>query len=71
MLTIIPFFREIVISAFECPHCHFKNTGIQSASQIASKGIRYELRVKGKEVRNPNYFLFNSDLGSQSAISKI
>lgn len=47
MLTVIPYFREVVISAFECPHCGFKNTGIQSASQIAERGVQYEILVRG------------------------
>lgn len=49
LLTRIPFFREIIIMSFECPHCHFKNSEIQPAAQIAEKGSRYQLKIEAKE----------------------
>lgn len=45
LLTRIPFFREIIIMSFFCPHCNFKNSEIQSAGEIQQKGSRYELRL--------------------------
>ncbi|KAL5120226.1 nucleolar zinc-finger protein [Pleosporales sp. CAS-2024a] len=45
LLTKIPFFREIVIMSFECPHCHFKNTEVQPAGEIQQRGIKFTLRV--------------------------
>ncbi|TAQ85992.1 hypothetical protein B7494_g5680 [Chlorociboria aeruginascens] len=45
LLTRIPFFREIIIMSFFCPHCNFKNAEIQSAGEIQQKGSRYELRL--------------------------
>ena len=48
LLTRIPFFREIVIMSFSCPHCHFRNNEIQSAGQIQPKGARYALRVENE-----------------------
>ena len=45
LLTRIPHFREVVIMAFECPHCHFRNSEIQSAGAIAEKGCTYTCRV--------------------------
>lgn len=45
LLTRIPFFREIIIMSFYCPHCSFKNTEIQSAGEIQQRGSRYELRL--------------------------
>ena len=41
LLTSIPYFKEIVIMSFECPHCGFKNAEIQPASQIQEKGAKY------------------------------
>ena len=29
LLTRIPYFREVIIMSFECPHCGFKNSEIQ------------------------------------------
>ncbi|EPE25704.1 hypothetical protein GLAREA_01616 [Glarea lozoyensis ATCC 20868] len=45
LLTRIPFFREIIIMSFYCPHCSFKNSQIQSAGEIQQRGARYELRL--------------------------
>ncbi|KAK6457573.1 nucleolar zinc-finger protein [Scheffersomyces xylosifermentans] len=49
LLTKIPFFREIILMSFECPHCGFKNSEIQPAAQIAEKGSRYVLKLEKKE----------------------
>lgn len=46
LLTKIPYFREIILMSFECPHCGFKNSEIQSAAQIAERGARYTLIVE-------------------------
>ncbi|KAF2030099.1 zinc finger protein-like protein zpr1 [Setomelanomma holmii] len=49
LLTKIPFFREIVIMSFECPHCHFKNTEVQPAGEIQQRGAKFSLRVDKPE----------------------
>ncbi|KAH8684399.1 ZPR1 zinc-finger domain-containing protein [Tricladium varicosporioides] len=49
LLTRIPFFREIILMSFYCPHCYFKNSEIQSAGEIQQKGCHYELRLRGME----------------------
>ncbi|KAJ1340637.1 hypothetical protein BSLG_004731 [Batrachochytrium salamandrivorans] len=48
LLTVIPHFREVVLMAFECPHCFFRNNEIQSATSLAEKGIHQVLQVDGK-----------------------
>ncbi|KAL3421484.1 Zinc finger protein ZPR1 [Phlyctema vagabunda] len=45
LLTRIPYFREIILMSFFCPHCSFKNAEIQSAGEIQQRGSRYELRL--------------------------
>ena len=45
MLTRIPFYRDVIISSFECEHCHFKNNGIESANKIQEHGVRIKLTV--------------------------
>ncbi|MBN3301532.1 zinc finger protein ZPR1 [Amia ocellicauda] len=52
LLTKIPFFREIIISSFACPHCNFNNTEIQSAGRIQDQGVCYTLSVRSKEDMN-------------------
>ncbi|OCK97831.1 zinc finger protein-like protein zpr1, partial [Cenococcum geophilum 1.58] len=45
LLTKIPFFREIIIMSFDCPHCHFRNSEIQPAGEIRQRGIKYTLKA--------------------------
>uniref|UniRef100_A0A8C0Y8M8 Zinc finger protein ZPR1 n=2 Tax=Cyprinus carpio TaxID=7962 RepID=A0A8C0Y8M8_CYPCA len=51
LLTKIPFFKEIIISSFTCPHCNWTNTEIQSAGRIQEQGVLYTLQVKTKEFK--------------------
>ncbi|OJD37778.1 zinc finger protein zpr1 [Diplodia corticola] len=46
LLTRIPFFKEIVIMSFDCPHCGFKNAEIQPAGEIQPRGAKYLLKVE-------------------------
>lgn len=48
LFTRIPFFREVVVMSFECPHCHWKNNELQPAATIQEKGIRFRLEVKNQ-----------------------
>ena len=45
LLVNIPFFKEIIISAFECLHCHTVNNSVQQASQIQKKGCKIQLKI--------------------------
>lgn len=46
MLTRIPFYRDVIISSFQCDHCHYKNNGIESANRIQENGVRISLTVE-------------------------
>lgn len=46
LLTRVPFFKEIILMAFECPHCGFRNNEVQSGSAIQPRGVRCVLRVR-------------------------
>lgn len=46
LLTKIPFYREMILMSFKCPHCGFENNETQSASEIQEKGIKIILKVK-------------------------
>ena len=45
LLTSIPLFKEVMISSFECPECHYKENDIRSASGIADTASKYVLTV--------------------------
>ncbi|KAI3455837.1 hypothetical protein Pfo_012500 [Paulownia fortunei] len=45
LLTLIPHFRKILLSAFECPHCGERNNEVQFAGEIQPKGCHYFLEV--------------------------
>uniref|UniRef100_A0A3Q3RJI6 ZPR1 zinc finger n=1 Tax=Mastacembelus armatus TaxID=205130 RepID=A0A3Q3RJI6_9TELE len=44
LLTRIPFFKEIIVSSFNCANCAWSNTEIQSAGRIQEQGVCYTLR---------------------------
>jgi zinc finger protein len=45
LLTRIPFFRDVIIMSFECPHCGYRNNEIQPTGTIAEMACRFELFV--------------------------
>ena len=45
MFTKIPFFREIMISAFNCDHCGNRNSEVTFAGKLEDFGVKYELNV--------------------------
>ncbi|TPX34852.1 hypothetical protein SmJEL517_g02585 [Synchytrium microbalum] len=52
LLTRIPHFREIVLMAFECPHCGFRNSEVQSATITQELGEKQTCRIDSKEDMN-------------------
>lgn len=42
--------REIIIMAFECPHCGFRNNELQSAGVVNERGHTITLSIQNKEV---------------------
>lgn len=49
LLYKIPFFRDILLESFECPHCHLKNNSVKAAGQIQEQGSQYTLEVEGPQ----------------------
>jgi len=45
MLTKIPFFKEIMVSAFQCDHCGMKNSEVSFAGKLEDYGVKYEVNV--------------------------
>ncbi|KAF9928427.1 hypothetical protein BGZ65_006286 [Modicella reniformis] len=52
LLTRVPHFREIIIMAFECPHCNFRSNELQQANAIAVGGAIYKCHVTTKSDLN-------------------
>ncbi|CAL5322935.1 unnamed protein product [Camellia sinensis] len=43
LLTLIPHFKKILLSAFECPHCGERNNEVQFAGELQPRGCHYQL----------------------------
>lgn len=52
LLTSIPHFKELIIAAFECPDCNYQNNSVESAHQIADKGLKFTLTVDNQHDLN-------------------
>ncbi|CAO3636965.1 unnamed protein product [Mucor fragilis] len=52
LLSKIPHFKEIIIMAFECPHCGFRNNELQSAGVFNERGHTITLSIKTKDDMN-------------------
>eukprot|EP00792_Barthelona_sp_PAP020_P005887 TRINITY_DN2838_c1_g2_i2.p1 TRINITY_DN2838_c1_g2~~TRINITY_DN2838_c1_g2_i2.p1 ORF type:complete len:494 (-),score=137.61 TRINITY_DN2838_c1_g2_i2:789-2270(-) len=48
LLTRIPFFKEVVVMAFKCPHCGYRDHTIEEASEIQDYGINFKLKVEDR-----------------------
>jgi len=49
LLTSIPYFKEVAIMSFECPHCNTINNELQSVSDMQPKGVRYKVKCTKDE----------------------
>jgi zinc finger protein len=49
LLTKIPFFQDIVVISFSCPHCGYRNNEIQAAATLEDYASKVTLRVICKE----------------------
>lgn len=45
LLTKIPYYRDVILMAFECPHCGFKSSEMQSAGAVGVKALTFTLSV--------------------------
>lgn len=59
LLTKIPFFKEIIIMAFDCPNCGYKNSEIQPGQSLADQGVRIEVTVTNVKVKKFSHKIFN------------
>ncbi|CAF1109848.1 unnamed protein product [Rotaria sordida] len=45
LLTHIPYYKDVILSSFECDSCHSKNNDIQPAQRIESYGISINVHI--------------------------
>ncbi|OVA05104.1 zinc finger protein [Macleaya cordata] len=64
LLTRIPHFREVVLMAFECPHCHERNNEVQFAGQLQPRGCCYSLKIPSGDRKMLNRQVVKSDSAS-------
>ena len=45
LLTRIPYYKEVILSSFECDTCHFKNNDIQPAQRVEKYGVLLNVHI--------------------------
>ncbi|KAJ1443265.1 Zinc finger, ZPR1-type [Sesbania bispinosa] len=61
LLTLIPHFRKILLSAFECSHCGERNNEVQFAGEIQPRGCCYSLEIPSGEQKMLNRQVVKSE----------
>ncbi|KAK6931945.1 Zinc finger, ZPR1-type [Dillenia turbinata] len=61
LLTMIPHFRKILLSAFECPHCGERNSEVQFAGELQPRGCNYTLKFQAGDLKMLNRQVLKSD----------
>ncbi len=49
LFTEIPFFRQVIIMSFRCPHCGVSNNEMQPGSAVQPLGSTYRVTLRGAE----------------------
>lgn len=52
LLTVIPYFREVIVCSFRCEHCGHSNNEIQSAGEIQPLGAIYTVKCTDRDDLN-------------------
>lgn len=52
LMTKIPFFKDIIIMSFTCQSCGYRTNEIESAADLADKGINFTLKVQTQKDMN-------------------
>lgn len=53
LLVRVPYFRDIIICAFECPHCGFRSNEVQSVDGLSENGgVKFTVNVSEPSVLN-------------------
>ena len=46
LMTKIPFFKDIIIMSFSCPHCGFRSNEVEPGEALSDHGINFKLTVQ-------------------------
>ena len=71
LLTSIPYFRDVIIMSFSCPHCHQSSSEVQPASEIGERGRRFTLSVSHSEAASTRRSLDRQIIRSETAVIRI
>ena len=64
MYTKIPFFREIILSSFNCEHCGNRNNEVEFGGSLNDLGVKYTLTVV--DIKSLNRSVVKSEFASIS-----
>ena len=67
LLTSIPYFRDVIIMSFACPHCHCQSSEVQPAAEIQDRGRRFTLSVDHTNKDNTDRDLNRQLIKSETA----
>lgn len=59
LLTRIPYYKDVILSSFECDSCHFKNNDIQPAQRVESYGIMITVHMMNSRDLNRQFVKSN------------
>ncbi|MCQ2821528.1 MAG: ZPR1-type zinc finger protein [archaeon] len=52
MPTNIPYFKEVIIMGFTCPHCGFKSSEVEPGGDLPDQGVNFNLKVSSEKDLN-------------------
>ena len=55
LLTRIPYYKDVILSSFECDACHFKNNDVQPAQRVEPYGILINVHVMNSKDLNRQF----------------
>ena len=55
LLTRIPYYKDVILSSFECDSCHFKNNDIQPAQRVEAYGILINVQINNSKDLNRQF----------------
>jgi zinc finger protein len=50
LVTLIPFYKSVILMSFACDNCNYRNNELQSGGKVQEQGLRITLRVMNTKV---------------------